>query len=715
MVKKMYEIIKDIIQRDDYKPLKFKDFCYLLRATKPREKQHLQDVLNEMVENKELFLNDKDKYAVYGSTDLKKGKYRAGKGTFGFVELEDDFFDDDIYISAENSKNAYNNDIVLLKIIKPSGQGRKAEGKIVKILERASQIYVGTFHKNKNFGFVTLKAQNDEEDVFIPKTQFNGAKHMDMVQIEITKFPQFSGQKREGKVLEVLGFYKDDGMDITALIYKYNLPNEFDAKIIAEAQKLSELNLTEELALRRDLTNENVITIDGKTAKDLDDAVCVKKTENGYKLFVSIADVSFYVKERSLIDIEAYERGTSVYFPDRAVSMLPRALSENLCSLNPNEIKLTFTAEMDIDNSGKVTQTDFYKSFIRSKARMVYNEVNDLYDRNTDGLKKEYLLYENDLLMMKELASVLRDRRMKQGAIDLDIDEAFIEVDNKGNAIDVYPEKRGDAEKIIEDFMLCANKSVAEYIFHTGIPSIYRVHEEPDKEKLDTFIRFASLMGYKLRLAKQRYSAQLNDFVESIKNTDEEFLLKKVLLRCMKKAEYRSDSTSHFALAFMYYTHFTSPIRRYPDLIVHRILSKIIEGTASAQYIEYLSAGLPQIAYDCSRCERRAEEAQREGDKIKIAQYMAKHKGEIFEGIISSVLNFGIFVQLSNMAEGLVRFADIADDYYQVDLDNLRAVGERTKRVLKVGDKVFAEVFRANRENGEIDLLLLNEDEVEEF
>jgi ribonuclease R len=304
---------------------------------------------------------------------------------------------------------------------------------------------------------------------------------------------------------------------------------------------------------------------------------------------------------------------------------------------------------------------------------------------------------------------------MKQGAIDLDIDEAFIEVDEKGNAVDVYPDKRGLAEKIIEDFMLCANKSVAEYIYHTGVPGIYRVHDEPDKEKLDAFIRFASLLGYKIRLSKQRYSAQLNDFVESISGSDEEFLLKKILLRCMKKAEYRADSTSHFALAFMYYTHFTSPIRRYPDLTVHRILSKIAGGTVTPEYIEYLNAHLPQTAYDCSRCERRAEEAQREGDKIKIAQYMAKHKGAIFEGIISSVVNFGIFVQLSNMAEGLVRFADIQDDYYTVDLERLQAVGQRTKRVLKVGGRVFAQVFKVNRENGEIDLLLIDEDEVEGF
>ncbi len=709
----MYETIKEIIDRKDYKPLKYKDFCYLLQITKQKEKQILLEALDQMVQNKELYLNEKGKYELFGASDLVKGRYRAGKGSFGFVEIEDDPVANDIYIGSENAGGAYHNDLVLVKIVKEPQQGRNSEGKVIKIIERAQQIYVGTFHKNKNFGFVVLNNQNDNDDVFIPKTQFNGARNMDMVQIEITKFPNLKEQKREGRVLEILGYSKADGMDITALIYKHNLPVEFEPETVKEVEKLVQTDFSEEFAKRRDLTCENIFTIDGKTAKDLDDAVCVKKTDSGYKLLVSIADVSFYVKENSLIDREAYERGTSVYFPDRAVPMLPRALSEDLCSLNPNEKKLTFTAEMDIDGSGKVISADFYKSVIRSKARFVYNEVNDLYEGNIAHLKNEYLVYEEDLHRMKELAAVLFERRMKHGAIDLDIDEAFIEVDGKGNAIDVYPEARGAAERIIEDFMLTANKSVAEYIYHTGVLGIYRVHEEPDKEKIDTFIRFASLMGHKIRLAKQHFSAQLNTFIETVKGKDEEFLLKKVLLRCMKKAEYRSDTTSHFALAFDYYTHFTSPIRRYPDLMVHRILAKIIEGSVTPEYIEYLTANLPQIAYDCSRRERRAEEAQREGDKIKIAQFMAQHKGDIFEGVIASVLNFGMFIQLSNLAEGLVRFADIRDDYYIADVENLRAVGERTKKVLKVGDKVFAEVFKVNQENGEIDLLLLDEDEVE--
>ncbi|MFA0815930.1 MAG: ribonuclease R [Anaerofustis sp.] len=698
-----------IMNRNDYRPIKFKDFAYLLGLKSQKEREMLRAELNRLIDEKKIRLNTSQRYEWYRASMEKEGIYRASKGSFGFVEIDDDLFIQDIFIPGSESKGANNNDSVIVRIVKDGTAEKNPEGTIVRILKRAPQIYVGTFHKNKNYGFVVPDAKDEYDDVYIPKNQLGAAHHLDKVQIEIVKFPQLKHQKPEGRILHVLGNAKSEGMDMLSLIYRYQLPYEFSASCLEEAENLATDTEVEFNATRIDLTAEIIVTIDGESAKDLDDAVCVKRTPQGYRLMVSIADVSHYVKEHGAIDMDAYERGTSVYFPDRVVPMLPKKLSENLCSLNPKEKKFAFTADLLIDEDGKIIGSEFYKSIICSKARLTYSEVNRLLDGDTENLGYEYIGYRNELFLMKELADKLYKRRMQQGAIDLDIAEPYLQLNKEGNVIGLAAGIRGNAERIIEDFMLAANRSVAEFIYHTSIPSIYRVHEEPDSEKLREFVRFVSLLGYRFKLGKTHYSASLNQFVEEIKGTDQEYLLKKILLRCMKKAEYRSDSTSHFALAFMYYTHFTSPIRRYPDLMVHRILSKIIDGTLTEEYISYLNAKLSDIAYDCSQKERRAEEAEREAEKIKIAQYMQKHRGDIFDGVISSVLNFGMFVQLSNMAEGLVRFSDLAEDYYEVDSTKLKAVGKRTGKVRAVGDAVRVEILRVNIQNGEIDLMLLNQ------
>ena len=525
-----------------------------------------------------------------------------------------------------------------------------------------------------------------------------------MVQVEVIKFPKLPNEKREGKIINILGKSTDPGMDMMALVYKYGFSSKFNQSTIKEAENIK-IDYSKEVEKRKDLREERIFTIDGKSAKDLDDAVGIIKKDSGFKLFVSIADVSFYVKENGLIDQEAYKRGTSVYFPDRAIPMLPKVLSEDLCSLNPAEDKLTFTAEIDFDNDGKILNTDFYKSIIRSQARFTYEKVNELLEGSKDDLSKGYLLLESDLQIMQQLAQMLYDRRMREGSIDLDIAEANLEVDNDGNVLDIQQRNRGIAERMIEEFMLIANKSVAEFIHHTNITSIYRVHDDPDKEKMDDFTHFVSLLGYNLRLNKNYISAKLNDFLSNLKGEDSEYLLKKILLRALKKAEYRTDKTSHFALAFQYYTHFTSPIRRYPDLMIHRILSRIIDGNLTSDYIDWLNANLREIALKSSINERKAEEAEREAEKIKIAQYMYHKKGEIFDGVVSSIMNFGMFVQLSNMAEGLIRYSDMQDDYYEADLARLSAVGQKSGKVIKVGDKVSAQVIEVDTENGEIDLI----------
>ena len=710
----MKETIRDIVSREGYRPLRIKDFYYLLGAYQPSDKEKVKRALGELCEGGELSLNSRERYEPSQEQNAQKGIYRAGKGNFGFVEIEDELFPRDVFILGSLSLGAFDGDEVLVRITKEGTDSRNPEGKVVKILSRAQAVLVGTFRKRGKFAFVIPQGKGESRDIYIPQKNFNGAKNFDVVQVEITKFPDSTGENREGRVLRVLGSSRDDGMDITSLIVRTGLREEFSPEAEREAESLKSLKLDKEYQKRVDLTGERIFTIDGATAKDLDDAVGISRTQGGYRLTVSIADVSFFVKEKGAIDQEAYERGTSVYFPDRAVPMLPRALCEDLCSLNPGEKKLAFTAEMEIGEDGRIIDAQFYKSVICSCARMVYDEVNQLLLGEEAGLDEKYLTYRDDLFLMKDLAEKLAARRKKNGGVDLDIDEPFIEVDERGNAIDVYPRARGEAEKIIEDFMLAANRSVAEFIFHTGVPGIYRVHDDPDAERLTTFRRFAEIMGQRIRLKKEHYSGQLQEFLEKIKGRDEEFLLKKVLLRCMKKAEYRTDSTSHFALAFPYYTHFTSPIRRYPDLVTHRILGRIVEGSVDSEYVDALNETLAETAYQCSRCEKRAEEAEREGDKLKIAQYMQTQRGYAFEGVICSVLNFGMFVQLSNLAEGLVRYSDMQDDYYLPDVENMRAIGERTGRVRKVGDKVFAEVAAVNRESGEIDLLLLEADEVEE-
>ena len=702
--------IVNVMKRPDYRPMSFKDFSYLFGFTKLREKTELKETLDDMVNSGELILNISNKYEFneINDKDIKKGIFKAGKANYGFVELDDELFESDIFIPGHETKNAYENDIVLVKIVKHASKGKNPEGAIIKILKRATQTYVGVFHRSKNFGFVTVKSKNVESDLYIPKKYLNNAKNLDLVYVEVTKFPKLPNEKREAKIVNVLGRSTDPGIDMLALVYKYGFSDTFDQSTIQEAKNIK-VDYSQEINNRKDLRPERIFTIDGKSAKDLDDAVGIIKKDSGFKLFVSIADVSFYVKENGLIDQEAYKRGTSVYFPDRAIPMLPKTLSEDLCSLNPKEDKLTFTAEIDLDDDGKIIHTDFYQSIIRSKARFTYEKVNELLEGSENELDEEYILFESDLQKMQHLAQILYERRMHEGSLDLDIAEAYLEIDSNGNVTDIQKRNRGPAERMIEEFMLIANRSVAEFIHHTNITSIYRVHEDPDKEKMEDFTHFVSLMGYNLRLNKNYISTKLNEFLNSLKGENSEYLLKKILLRALKKAEYRTDKTSHFALAFQYYTHFTSPIRRYPDLMIHRILSRIINGNLTSEYIDWLNTNLSEIAAKSSTNERKAEEAEREAEKIKIAQYMYHKKGEVFEGVVSSIMNFGMFVQLSNMAEGLIRYSDMQDDYYEADLARLSVVGQKNGTVIKVGDKISVQVIKVDTDNGDIDLVFSEE------
>ena len=656
----MKKMIESIINRKDYKPFAFKDFCYIFAVSKAQGKKQLQNTLDELVSENVLVKVD--------------GKYYRSA---------------DVIETTTNKANGVRN-----KDVKNTPNTRKAKDEV---------FVVGRFMKCRNFGFVEIS--RNEADIYIPKKFARTASDMDLVEVKITKQAK-PYSKAEGIITKIIAKYNDENLGIKKLYYDYALSDNFSDEVENEAKKLLELNSSKAKEDRKDLRDKKIFTIDGISARDLDDAVAIEKLDSGYMIYVCIADVSYYVRENSFIDKEAYKRGTSVYFPDRAIPMLPRTLCENLCSLNANEDKMSLAIQIEVDFEGKVLDYELYRAIINSKQRMVYDEVNKFL---VDGNLEVYPSFQDELTMMNELAKVLYERRTREGSVDLDIDEAEILVDESGKVVDISVRQRGPAEKLIEEFMLLANRCTAEFIYHTSTTSIYRTHEEPDKEKLNAFRMMSSTMGYKIRLPKSHYSGVLNEFVKSMRGKDEEYIIKRMLLRCMKKAEYTTNDTSHFALGFEYYTHFTSPIRRYPDLMVHRIITKLLDGTMDEKYLNFLQSSLQEIATECSKNEVRAEQADRVAEKIFMAKYMKRYVGEVFSGVVCSVTSFGLFIQMSNYCEGLVRYAEMNDDFYDEDASNFRAVGRRKGKIYRLGQSVKVLIESVRCDNGEITLSLYND------
>lgn len=639
------------------------------------------------------------------------GTYRKNQKGFGFVKIEDQ--EDEIYISRENSKNALNGDTVSIKIIAEKEGDKKQEGKIVKIVRHEKDTVVGTFQKSRNFAFVVPDDKNLGTDIFISKANWGKARDKKKVLVQILKYPE-KGKNAEGKVIEVLGGINEAGVDMLSLIKQYELPYKFPDEVVAEAKAYGDKIDPSDLPRRRDLRNDIIFTIDGEDAKDLDDAIHVEKLENGnYKLDVHIADVSHYVREKTELDKEAYLRGTSIYMLGRVIPMLPRELSNGICSLNAGEDRYTLSCSMEITPKAKIVSSDIYKGVIRVTERMCYTDVQKILDRSDETVLKRYEKYISYFDLMAELANILKAKRKENGYLNLEIPESKIILDENGVAIDVKKYETYFANEIIEQFMLIANETVAEKFYWLQSPFIYRNHEAPDVDKVKELNKSLYNFGYKIKISKEEiiYPNEFAKILEDVKGKDEEKVVSNIILRTLRVAKYEAENKGHFGIASKYYCHFTSPIRRYPDLFIHRIISKYLDNDYLVNdfWIKKYEKRAEKRAENCSERERVATKVEREAEDIKKAEFMESKIGEEYEGIVSSVTNFGIFVELDNTVEGLIRYEKLGDEYFIYNEEKRQAIGEHTGKVYQIGDKVKIRVANASKLMRQIDFEICEE------
>lgn len=633
------------------------------------------------------------------------GTYRKNQKGFGFVKIEDQ--EDEIYISRENSKNALNGDTVSIKIIAEKEGDKKQEGEIVKIVRHEKDTVVGTFQKSRNFAFVVPDDKNFGTDIFISKANWGKARDKKKVLVQILKYPE-KGKNAEGKVIEVLGGINEAGVDMLSLIKQYELPYKFPDEVVAEAKAYGDKIDPSDLPRRRDLRNDIIFTIDGEDAKDLDDAIHVEKLENGnYKLDVHIADVSHYVREKTELDKEAYLRGTSIYMLGRVIPMLPRELSNGICSLNAGEDRYTLSCSMEITPKAKIVSSDIYKGVICVTERMCYTDVQKILDRSDETVLKRYEKYISHFDLMAELANILKAKRKENGYLNLEIPESKIILDENGVAIDVKKYETYFANEIIEQFMLIANETVAEKFYWLQSPFIYRNHEAPDVDKVKELNKSLYNFGYKIKISKEEiiYPNEFAKILEDVKGKDEEKVVSNIILRTLRVAKYEAENKGHFGIASKYYCHFTSPIRRYPDLFIHRIISKYLDNDYLVNdfWIKKYEKRAEKRAENCSERERVATKVEREAEDIKKAEFMESKIGEEYEGIVSSVTNFGIFVELDNTVEGLIRYEKLGDEYFIYNEEKRQAIGEHTGKVYQIGDKVKIRVANASKLMRQID------------
>ncbi|SFQ09415.1 ribonuclease R [Salibacterium halotolerans] len=685
------------------KPMAVEEIQHAFEMTDGEETKQLMKALNEMEENGDIVRTRSNRYGIPEKMNLMKGEVQSHQRGFAFI-LPENKEEADVFVPAHELNGAMNKDTVLVRVQQKSS-GSKPEGTIVRILERGVSRVVGTYIDNRSFGFVEVDDKHINNDIFIPQEAENGAVDGHKVVVEIMKYPEgrFSA---EGKVVNIIGHKNDPGVDILTIIHKHGLPGDFPQEALDHANNTPDEIKQEEIAQRRDLRDETIVTIDGADAKDLDDAVQVKKLDNGnYKLGVHIADVSYYVEQGSPIDTEAYERATSVYLVDRVIPMIPHRLSNGICSLNPKVDRLTLSCEMEINEKGEVVDHDIFESVIRTNERMTYSDVRLILEQQDEETREKYSslvpLFED----MEELAAVLREKRFARGAIDFDFKEAEVKVDEDGTPQDVELIDRSVAERLIEEFMLAANETVAEHFHWMNVPFIYRVHEDPDPEKLERFLEFVTNFGYVVKgTANTIHPSAMQKVLDEVKGEPEEAVINTVLLRSMQQARYDADNLGHFGLASDFYTHFTSPIRRYPDLIVHRLIREyLVKKNLDGKTKEAWREKLPDIAKHSSDMERRAVDAEREVDDVKKAQYMKDKVGEEFTGFISGAANFGLFVELENTIEGMVHISYLTDDYYHYDEKQYALIGERTANVFRIGDQVDVRVLQVNLDEADID------------
>ncbi len=663
--------------------------------------------LEELSEASKIIKTKKGKYALPEFFQIYVGKVQVAMKGFGFVIVENVDMRD-IFVPSDSLNGAMNGDRVQAKLTKVGGPDSKSEGEVIKIVERANTIIVGTYEESKNFGFVVPDDQKLRKDIFISRNATLGAKQGDKVVVEISKWPE-DRRNPEGKITEILGQSGAPGIDILSIIRTFKLPEIFNTKVLEEAEKIPTEVTEEMIGKREDFRNYKVITIDGKDAKDLDDAVHVLELPNGnFELGVHIADVTHYVKEHSKIDKEALNRATSVYLLNRVIPMLPERLSNGICSLNPQVNRLTLSCIMEINKDGDIVKHRICESVIKTVERMNYDDVSDmLEDAMTPELKARYASIIDDLGNMKELAIRLKGKRERRGSIDFDFAETKIKLDGEGKPIFIGVAERRIGNKVIEDFMLAANETVAEHMFWLELPFVYRIHEMPNPEKIEALNKFLNNFGYKVKGSLDEvHPKAIKALIDEVTGKKEEHVISKMALRSLKQAKYSPHNEGHFGLAAKYYCHFTSPIRRYPDLQIHRIIKEMINGKFSPTRIAALKKIVDEVSIQSSEKERNAELAEREVNDMKMAEYMVAHVGETFTGIISSVTSFGLFIELENTIEGLLRLDELDDDYYVYDEARMQLVGERKRKIYALGDQIEIVVAKADPALRQIDFEL---------
>ncbi|WP_160036731.1 ribonuclease R [Paenibacillus sp. An7] len=702
----------DFMHETAYKPMTYQELEQHFHIEDAAEFKEFLKLLNRLEDEGKIVLTSANRYGVPGRMQMVRGRLQAHAKGFAFL-IPEDREHPDVYIHANDLKSSMNGDTVLVRVTSKGPEGGRLEGEVVRIVKRAITQVVGVFQNHEVYGFVIPDDKRINRDIFIPRGSFLGAVDGQKVVVKIVNYPE-GRAAAEGEVIEVLGHKDDPGIDILSVIRKHQLPEGFPEEVMAEAEQVPESITEEEIAHqgRRDLRGLNIVTIDGEDAKDLDDAVNVERLPNGhYRLGVHIADVGYYVPENSKLDQEAYNRGCSVYLVDRVIPMLPKRLSNGICSLNPQVDRLTMSCVMEFNEQMKVVNHDIFTSVIKTKERMTYKNVYKILEEEDPELIERYSDLVDDFKLMKEIAMKLRNMRMRRGAVDFDFEESKIIVDEEGKPVDIVKRERTVAEQIIEEFMLAANETVAEHFHWLKVPFIYRVHEDPDPEKLQNFLAFASNFGYQVKgRGNAIHPRALQSLLEDIQGTKEQTVISTMMLRSMKQAKYDSEMSGHFGLAAEFYSHFTSPIRRYPDLVIHRVMREVFEnnGALSEQRQEYLASRMQDIAQQSSERERVAVEAERDTEKMKKAEFMLDKVGEVFEGMISSVTSFGMFIELENTVEGLIRLSMLTDDYYHFDDQHMALIGERTSKVFRIGDELEIRVARVNMDDYTIDFEMLD-------
>lgn len=704
------KLVLDFMGLKEYKPMKFKEMAGMLQVPK-EDRAELRAVLEELIQEGKISIDVKGKFRKR-KEEVKAGTFLGTQRGFGFVALEGE---EDVFIPENATKGALHNDKVQIEILKDH-TGKRKEGRVVHILERGSDLLVGTFAKSKNFGFVIADNQKFNKDIYIPKACAKGAVSGHKVVVKITDYG--SGDKNpEGEIVEILGHMNDPGVDIISIVRAYGLPEEFPDEIMKQVEEIPSEVEEGEWEDRMDIRDWQMVTIDGEDAKDLDDAITLTKEGDIYKLGVHIADVSHYVQENSPLDKEAMKRGTSVYLVDRVIPMLPHALSNGICSLNAGVDRLALSCFMDIDQKGTVVNHKIAETVVKVTERMSYTNVKKILEEQDEEQISRYGKLIPMLKQMAELADILREKRRKRGSIDFDFPESKITLDQTGKPLKVEPYARNKATKIIEDFMLICNETIAEDYFWQQLPFVYRTHENPDAEKIEKLGIFINNFGYSIKIGQEEiHPKELQKLMEKIEDTPEEALISRLTLRSMKQARYTVANEGHFGLATKYYCHFTSPIRRYPDLQIHRIIKENLKSGMTERRIRHYEKILPEISLKSSHLERRADDAEREVEKLKKAQYMEQFIGEEMEGVISGITTWGMYVELPNTVEGMIRVTSLTDDYYYYDEEHYVMVGEHTRKTYKLGEKIKIVVAGVDQLTKTIDFELSsleNEDESE--